>query len=727
MIDELVKAADAMQGVGIVAKDWHPKLKKLKSKVTAKDLFIRIWLTDEGHIHGLERLSPELVMQLRKFEPDLGKSLPGFNVRPLYRLVRTNDDIKKASNGKAGEKIKAEWTKEFLNACAEERASDDFWEKTRDGLRQCFGRVREDLEKFCNSHLTKGETLHKFFEIISKMEVERFQEEYSAKLQDKILNDAFPAALMCHFVNADKKQKEDSNPREQVPKFSVFFDIKDYKEYPIAHPKTIERLNTLLMANRETEGTPTPADGHEDAYGLDSLKMDEKFGEVLLDIGRVILRSQAKAIPAQSRYGLCEFKTFRVGSESRKRTKRALEWLASGERNGKTYGVAGDQELLFAYPTTLPKEEIPIVKMLGAQHDSSYQKEDRFKRLAQSVIEQLKGLGAENAKTELEIFSLRKMDTARTKVVYYRNVTVASLEQASAAWDTGCQNIPPLAVWGWSKDKNEKTGKSYPVLVEGQTVFPIKLYRHLNAIWKHDGKRADTGKSKVKIFAPTDGLRLLLDRPNNALATRMLCYFMQHAQGYFLTLCRGTGRHEITSLEDKEYYPGILGLLLFNLGNKKENFMKESAFLLGRCLRIADEIHRLYCEIERKPKKDGKPDIPPELCGSSLLISMMEAPSTTLDQLAMRSDPYRKWAQGGRDKRDRNGKDKSWLVRYLMKHWSAVADQLHVLEWPKRLTPEQRAHVFLGYLASFPENEKSTAAEQTDSDDVTNQGEKDER
>ena len=711
MIDELVKAANAMQGAGISAKDWHPKLKPLP-KVTAKAPCIRIWLTVDGHIYNLEPLSPEVAAQLRKFEPDNGKSLPGFNVRPLYRLVKADSDIKQASKGKAGENLKAEWTKKFLEVCADERANNDFWEKSRDGLKQCFGRVREDLEKSCSAHLTKGETLQKFFEIIEKIDVEQFQKEYSAKLQSQILKGTLPATMMCYFVTAAKKQKEDSDSREPVPKFSVFLDIKDYKEYPIAHVKTIERLNAL-MSGGETEDTSTLENNNIDAYGLDNAALDEKFPEVLLPVlGGVKLRSQVKEVPAQSRYAFCEAKTFHVGAESRKQTKRALEWLADREREGETYGIAGDKELLFAYPRILPDKKIPLAKLLGAQKDDAYQKEDSFERLAASVIEQLKGTGKKTANAELEIFSLRKMDAARTKVVYYRNVTVASLEQASAAWYAGCQNIPPLEVWDWSKDKNEKTGKSYPVHVEGKTIFPIKLYRFLNAVWKHDGQRADTGKSKVRTFTPTDGLRLLLDKPNDALAVHMLSHFTQHAQGYFLTLCRKTGKHEITALPDKEYCPGIFGLLLFNLGNKKEDFMKESAFLLGRCLRVSDEIHRLYCEVVRKK------ELPPELCGSALLVSMMESPSTTLDQLAMRSAPYVKWARAFRDD------EKGGLVHYWMNHWSLIADQLHALEWPKRLTPEGRAQVFLGYLASFPKNEGSTNADQTSSEHTTKQGEK---
>ena len=138
--------------------------------------------------------------------------------------------------------------------------------------------------------------------------------------------------------------------------------------------------------------------------------------------------------------------------------------------------------------------------------------------------------------------------------------------------------------------------------VEPLTVFPIKLHSYLNTVWKREGKEKKRGSQagKVKIFEPADGLRLLLNSSSQTLSRHMLERFMQHAQGYFITLCRSTGKNEISSLPNKEIYPGILGVLLSKLEKNKEDFMSESAFLLGRCLRIADELHRLYCEIVRK-------------------------------------------------------------------------------------------------------------------------------
>ncbi|MDL2269369.1 hypothetical protein LJC41_05295 [Desulfosarcina sp. OttesenSCG-928-G17] len=682
MIDELVKLANTMDKAGITAKDWHPKLKVLP-KVSDKSPCIRVWLTADGHVKDVESILPDLAAQLRKYEPDNGRSLPGLNVRPLYRLVRPDGE-----NKKIVKEIEADLKKGAFDWAPFTHEEDDFWEKTRDGLTRCFGSVRDTLESVCGANLNEGETLKKFFMAVKNIDVTQFQSEYATAIKRKVETGEMPFSLMCYFVSDARKRKEDSDSKATVPKFSIFLDIEDYENYPVAHPKTIARLNELLSDHDDTQ--PAVSDAEEkDAYGLDSTQKEDKFPGVTLSfLGGVILRSQAKTIPAQRRYHLCESDTFPVGAETRKRIKSALEWVADPERDGSTYGVAGDKELLFAYPRVLPEKKIPVAKMFGAQGNSAYAKEETFERLSATVIHQLYGPATSTGNNELEIFSLRKMDKARTKVVYYRNITLALLDEAAKAWQTGCRNIPSLSIRDWSEKKEQE--KPHPVPVESEAIFPIKLHGCMNAIWKQDGNQA----GKVKTFTPTDGLKLLLE-DSETMVSYMLESFMQHGQGYFVALCRSTGRGKVAPMHDKKIYPGILGLLLFKSGERKEFYMKKSAFLLGRFLRVSDEVHRLYCEVVRKK------ELPPELCGSSLLIGMQDAPAMAMSQLCMRAAPYVKWAKGGADKA---GKDK--LVGYWLKQWEGIADQLHVLEWPKRLRPEERAQVFLGYLASFPKKEQ---------------------
>ena len=119
--------------------------------------------------------------------------------------------------------------------------------------------------------------------------------------------------------------------------------------------------------------------------------------------------------------------------------------------------------------------------------------------------------------------------------------------------------------------------------------------------------------------------------------------------------------------------------------------MKGIPYNLGRFLRIADELHALYCELVRKN------EMPPELCGSSLLLATMENPVGALQQLAMRSMPYVKWSQTFHG-------DKAGLVHYWRHHWSEIADHLAENDLPKHLTATEQAQLFLGFLSSFPKS-----------------------
>ena len=326
MIDELVKVADAMDNAGIVPMDWHPKLKVLP-KVSKKAPCVRIWLTKDGHIKDLESLSSEHTAKLRKYEPDNGKSLPGFNVRPLYRQVRSDDEMKAK---KFEKEIFSLLERGSFDCSPYMREKDDFWAKTRDGLEAILGRVRKQLQAICKDRLEGDETLAIFFETVAKIDLEKFQSEYATILRAKIEQGELPLSLMCYFVTEERKRKEDANPHAQVPKFSIFLDTVDYTEYPVAHDKTIARLNTLLASNSEDTDKDVAETSRKDAYGLDSWQADEKFPGVALSfLGSVILRSQAKTIPAQMRYHQCESATFPVGAETRRRTKAALEWIAS--------------------------------------------------------------------------------------------------------------------------------------------------------------------------------------------------------------------------------------------------------------------------------------------------------------------------------------------------------------------------------------------------------------
>ena len=303
-----------------------------------------------------------------------------------------------------------------------------------------------------------------------------------------------------------------------------------------------------------------------------------------------------------------------------------------------------------------------------------------FPGVAGDVFKLLDGDETVKLADNLELFILRKMDNARTKVSYTDEISVDLLRQAKDEWIEGADNLPVLDVFGWSE------GKSVPMRITPQMEFPLRIYQLLTATWKRDG----TFIGNTHEFSAASGLQLMLSRlPADELG-RMMSAIMKNAEAYFLKLCIDYNRYNVSKNRqervvrlrneskekpstrmEKAYYLGLIGLLLLKQGKRKDQYMLNIPFQLGRFLRVADELHRLYCQVERKRQ------FPPELCGSSMLIAMAESPVMAMDQLRLRTAPYVKWAKSPRPKfDDKTQKEVNGLVTDWLRKWEQIVETL---------------------------------------------------
>lgn len=118
--------------------------------------------------------------------------------------------------------------------------------------------------------------------------------------------------------------------------------------------------------------------------------------------------------------------------------------------------------------------------------------------------------------------------------------------------------------------------------------------------------------------------------------------------------------------------------------------MSSAPFLIGRMLKLADELHALYC----KEVRDN--NLPPQLIGNSMMTAALESPVQALAQLALRLKPYYGWAQTFK------GTEKGNLGRYFVGLYGEVAAELVKQQLPSRLNDTERAEMLLGYLAVNP-------------------------
>lgn len=665
----------------ITLSDWHKDLKPLPNTSEKKPCY-RILIRSDGSIADIEAMKREKAACLRKWEPSLGNSFPGFNIQPLYRIV--NEDgkklLKRWREGKTP--VDLNLIKEW---CSDEQTKN--WDtKFNKKMIKCLGVIPKELQDRCTDISSDFASLKNLCERVliwdNRCSVKFFQalESYIWRSLEK---DEHPLPLLSLLIHEGSSSKK---PEDDHGSVSVFLDVPDWKEYPVAHTKTIECINGHLLNSTCTNNMKN-GNGSKDAFGHISNNHKDKLPEVKLPaIGGVKLRAMSSEIPCQYRYGTIDANSFPIGADSRKRAKSALEWLSSDDREGETWGRADGKELIFAYPAILPKTSLKLAACLGAR--KSDDTEARFENYAKDVVDCLKGLAPSLKEIELRVFSLRKMDKARTKVVFHRNYSAQRIADAAREWQQGCANIPVVRLRSWGQEK----GKI--ILAEPETPFPLQIAECINRVWKLDG----TSKCEVKSIPRSAGIELLLD---DSVALRqvphLLNVVLQNGKGLFLSLGNSLHSYDVLKLDGlnkhKQLMPAILGLLLWKLGIGKENYMNHPPYLVGRILKLADDLHALYCKEVRKNS------LPPQLLGNALMVAALESPIQALAQLALRISPYLGWART-------NSTESAGLSRYILKEFGLLEGKLRDAVLPARLDDAARAQLLLGYISGNPQTDK---------------------
>jgi len=344
----------------------------------------------------------------------------------------------------------------------------------------------------------------------------------------------------------------------------------------VAHEKTIKCINEHLLRQTGVQNRGVKS-GNKDAFGRGTEGQEEKLPEVKLPvIAGVKLRSMFSEIPCQRRYGTIDVESYPIGADSRKLTKGALEWLKDETREGQTWGMVDKKEVLFAYPAAKLNKSLKLASCFGARKRDDT--EARFANYAEEVISGLKGIARPLQDIELRVFSLRKMDKARTKVVFNRNYSAQRLADAAKEWQKGSANVPEIRMKLWGEEKGKM------VIAGSETPFPLQVSDCLNHVWKQDGTSV---KKELTAVTKENGIELLLDESAPIrLVPHLLAVALQNGKALFISLGNTLHRDEVVIREElnkhKQLMPSILGLLLLKLGIEKENYMNNLPYL-GVC------------------------------------------------------------------------------------------------------------------------------------------------
>jgi len=702
MLNELKSLSDSIRAAGISGDEWDDKFKEIKVK--GSPCFV-VSLSDEGEIADVRFLSPEKAKVLRTWQGGSnGECFPSFNFLPFYEF--DENKVKSFSFSQKLCSIK-QFVAEILSS--DERPSEvgpvvlSKREKADRKTAKCLGSIADSFFANVAQGMPPADPLPRLRAAVSNLIAELGAESFNRKLF---------TYLRQHVTEDAALQKDPptifSILFKKTQDVVLFFDLADSSVCPIATEVCMKTINAKLLASKGVSASIQKS-SEMDAFGY-AVSVDElagKLPEVKLPgvLANTKLRSMSGESKCQMRYGRVDGESFPIGDEVRKAAKSALAWVVSPEREGKTWAIAGSNELVFAYPKSMPKTPPLLARMFS---NGRFSAEDgvvttaRFEEYAKAALSGIKTLSEGNAtNAEIEVFAIKKADTARRKVVFYRNYSLEMLEDAVGEWLTGARNIPDIRFRKWPRlAKGEKAKKgTTPVLAEFRAPLPLATVCLAYEVWSQDGNEKSAPKCR---WAPLydglpvfDGLELFLgDSVRTGLAQRMLALLMQNSTG----LCAAIGNlshrskdnvvtnsHAVDHLETA--LP-LVGILLYKLNRTKEIYMETTPYLIGRFLSLADGLHAVWC---RNVKE--KDPLPPQLLGSSLFASFHLNPLQAFASASLRLKPYLDWAKTNRTK------DVA-LARWYLGEFGRISAAIAKAGIPARLSDTDKAEMLLGYLAS---------------------------
>lgn len=669
MINELYELSRALDSIHIQTQNWHRKYKPIPNiRNNAPCICVTI---SNGKIIRLSQLDTKFDKVLRKYGSNQG-SYPCMNLASLYRIQDKAIKAELADYIKHPERIDDAGIHKIKTWCIENNWGAKFRSKYKISMEKTPVELQSVAAQYEPLQILMDETNYFTEASILHREFERFAWEMISSGQNVAL------ALRVLFYLST----EDKNAEEDYGSISIAFESKKLIDngLPAISEKFALEVNQHLLEIEAQKNKEGPED-LIDAFGVPFQAIEEPMPSVKLAGGfDAAIRTMFKEQRCQYRYGRIENASYPVSPSMRMQIQSALEWAGSAAQKNVTWINTDQNEILLAYPLSLSAIPLSYTTMFKRSENKSEAFLTKAKQFIQE-LQQTKAAETESKAKQIRIFILRKIDKARTKVVYTRQTDANELERCSETWTLGCANLPVFP------------------FEAPQTPYPMDAADILNRFWKQNGEIAT---DKFKPFPKYHGLELLME-PNLAVTSDLhrLVESAMNVGSYLGKLCAQKEFHHIIWEKAKDML-AMLGLFLNRKHIGKDQYMENLPYLYGQLLKAADELHALYCAVVRNG------DIPPQFVGSSLFQSAAETPIRAFQVLSQRFMPYYSWAKSYRLKNIAEQGKESWRAGWLYGICERIMGKLQEC-WTAqtRFNDEEKAQLFIGYLAAFPKKEQT--------------------
>jgi len=529
----------------------------------------------------------------------------------------------------------------------------------------------------------KDDKINAFVELADRfLKIEKSQEEFFRELSKLMLKEVNGQLVDTKAVILIGGIKE--RGQKVVCDVPLFFDITDWDQYlvRVADPEMGKLVSKYLPK--------PPKKGGISVFGSKEWQTGSYPDPTLPAIGSTYLFSMNEDVPCHNRYGKIASEICPVSPDEVVAIHGALEWSIAEERKGKTWhGVSNikrKQDLVIAYLEKMP--ELPAeVASLISEFDSGEGeiKEADYEQRSSAVCKALKGEKGLSRDSNVNILVLTKVDEGRGQVVLSGSYTIGNIVNSNEQWRIGAKNGPYFSVLLPGKKGEEAK------VVESFCPSPAEVMRCLQNQWVRNG----LGKCDV----PGVSLRQVYDlflgeeRLAQESAWMILSLVLQRLRQLLIGFAaadhaRNTRDYSVEARRTVLVGISVLAIVLHKVGIKKEGYMKNAAFNVGKLLAFADSLHAQYCKLQMKRKGD----LPPQLIGNAVLPVAFENPNKALALLGDRLRIYYAWAtkvQGEEYK----------LVKWMMSEMGKISAELENVTWPSMTDDAVKAQVLLGYLA----------------------------
>lgn len=682
MINELYLLTTVMEQKGVVTESRYPDYQEIPS-IKKEAPCIRIVLSG-NQVAEVESVDAELGKHLLKFGTKQG-TFPCMNLAPLYRIVE------KGQKKKLAELLKNPGDEVDIGQIKFWCSRNNWGEKFSKKYYQCMQKVPKRLEDFLQGEAFYPPMERLIHAIQPFLDPQVLHSELERIVFEKLENhiDVELALRILFYSGKEGKAEEDD-----FGSLSVILDSEELEEdgHSAATIFFTKELNQALWKAEERKESDQSAE-EEDAFGIPLGAIEKPMPVVKLAGGfDVSLRTMFRGQPCQQRYGRIENATYPISGEMRRRLQDALAYLSGEKMRGKTWIPVGKNEILFVYPSKKMEWDEAYTPIFGEKNSGNHKAS--FEKEAEKFSRQIRKPGMDDEETEperIQIFILKKIDKARTKVVYTRCTTPQELALKIQNWKRASWNLPDLCF-----------GKP-------ETLFPMDIGKVMNRLWRQDGSqelnqyhvRSDFYGTELFFGVSAKNLEQDLQNLSGSCVNMAVC------AGNYLKEEAADKKRGLITYQLKETV-ALAGMLLWWSGKRKEDYMKDYAYLVGQMLQIADSLHELYCFAERKDQ------MPAQFVGSSIYGAVAECPNRGFSQLGQRMQPYITWAKGHRDRRivrekkGKEGKNNVYIgptAGYLLAAYGYVAAETESVSSSKnRLTDYEKIQLFLGYLAALPKS-----------------------